>query len=189
MKKPKAVYNGKPKYALRGCQCRTCRKWLKKGERKANQFLCCNDDSRDLTECQRLYYKRKRAKLSKKKPKPDYGFVICDVCQTKVKKSDPLQKRCTSGIKGVLSECQKEGMRRNSNKSNKEEDNNLPEVPTTKRYCLKCRKMFDSVHKYNRICDKCTVINDRGTRKAHKVVGGMTTSRTSFLSDLDKIVD
>lgn len=169
MKKTKTVYKGRPKYAREACRCRTCKKWLKKGVRKANQFLCCNDDSRDLTECQRTYYKNKRAKIAEAKPRPDYGFVICDVCLIKRKKTDPLQKRCTSGIKGVLSSCQKEGMRRNSNKSS--DDGDLPDVPTKKRVCLKCQKKFDSLHSHNRVCDKCTIVNDRGTRQEHRVHG------------------
>ncbi len=165
MKKPKTG-KGKTKYARHGCECRICKKWLKKGQRKANQFLCCNKDSRNLTACQKLYYKKKRAKIAAAKPKPDYGFIICDVCQTKVKKTDPLQKRCTSGKKGVLSECQKEGMRRNSNKD--DDDRDLPDVRTKKRLCLKCGKKFDSLHPYNRICDKCTIENDKGTRREHR---------------------
>ena len=28
-------------------------------------------------------------------------------------------------------------------------------VPTTKRVCLRCERKFDSLHKYNRICDNC----------------------------------
>ncbi len=186
MRKAKEVYEGKAKYAKKGCKCRTCKKWLKKGLRKANQFLCCNEDSRDLTECQRTYYKNKRAKISKTRPKRNYGYVICDVCQARVKKSDPLQKRCTSGEKGVLSQCQKIGMRRNSNKGG--DDCNLPSVPTKKRTCLKCGEKFDSLHKYNRICDKCTIINDKGVRKEHKVIGGMNTRSISFLSELDKVI-
>lgn len=174
MKKSKAVYKGKAKYAKKGCKCRTCRKWLEKGVRKANQFLCCNDDSRDLTACQKAYYKKKRAKIAKARPKPDYGFVICDICRTKVGKTDPLQKRCTSGIKGVLSPCQKEGMRRNSNK-NYEDD--LPDVRTEKRTCMKCRIKFDSLHPYNRICDKCTIANDKGVRMEHRVSEAMATGR------------
>ncbi len=170
MKKTKQVYKGKSKFAKEGCPCRICRKWLEKGVRKANQFLCCNDNSRELTDCQKLYYKKKREAIAAARPAPDYGFVICDVCQTKVKKTDPLQKRCTSGIKGVLSECQKEGMRRNSNKNN--DDDDLPEIVTTKRLCLKCGDIFDSLHIHNRICDKCTVINDRGVRKEHRVMNG-----------------
>ncbi len=154
----------KTKFAREGCRCRICKKWLAKGKRKANQQLCCNEDSRDLTPCQKLYYKNKRAAIAKARPKPDYGFMVCDVCQKKVKKTDSLQKRCTSGIKGVLSECQREGMRRNSSNS----DNDLPDVITSKRTCLKCGRKFNSLHKYNRICDNCTVINDRGVRKEYK---------------------
>jgi hypothetical protein len=168
LKQAKAVYNGKSKYAKEGCRCRICKKWLKKGMRKANQFLCCNKDSRDLTRCQKIYYKRKRARIAKLKPKPDHGFVICDVCQTKIKKTDPFQKRCTSGKKGVLSSCQKEGMRRNSN-SNKKFDDDLLDVPTKKRLCLKCGDKFDSLHRFNCLCDKCTVSNDRGVRTEHRV--------------------
>lgn len=167
MKKAKTVYNGNAKYAKVGCRCKQCKKWLKKGVRKANQFLCCNDDSRDLTKCQKSYYKNKRAKIAKTKPRPDYGFVVCDVCLTKRKKTDPLQKRCTSGIKGVLSNCQKEGMRRNSSKSCDNEDR--PDVPTEKRLCLKCGNRFDSLHLFNRVCDKCCVVNDKGIKQEHKV--------------------
>ena len=187
MRKPKKVYSGKTKYAKKGCKCKVCKIWLKKGERKANQFLCCNEDSRDLTECQRKYYKNKRAKIAKAKPKPDYGDLVCDVCLDTVKKTDPLQKRCTSGIKGELSECQKEGMRRNANKSHAD-DETLPDVPTKKRDCLRCGKQFDSLHIFNRVCDRCTVINDRGGRKEHKVIAGMNGSRTSFLPELDRVV-
>ncbi len=171
MRKARQVYKGKTKYAKEGCECKVCKIWLKKGERKANQFLCCNEDSRDLTVCQRKYYKDKRAKIAEKKPKRDYGELVCDVCLETVKKTDPLQKRCTSGEKGVLSECQKEGMRRNSNK-NSDDDESLPIVPTKKRGCLKCGKRFDSLHKFNRVCDKCTITNDRGGRKEHKVLNG-----------------
>ncbi len=160
MRKPKEIYNGKAKYAREGIGCFICKKWLEKGLRKANQFLCCNDDSRDLTECQRTYYKNKRAEIAKLKPKPVYGFVICDVCRKTVKKTDPLQKRCTSGTKGVLSECQKEGMRRNTRKSPDERGQRYPDVPTKKRECLKCEEMFDSVSPYNRICEKCSIEND-----------------------------
>ncbi len=188
MRKAKQTYKGKAKYAREGCECRTCKKWLKKGKRKANQFLCCNNDSRDLTKCQRTYYRNKRARIALLKPKPDYGFVICDVCLTKVKKTDPLQKRCTSGKKGVLSECQKEGMRRNCNKQPDEKNIRYPEVLTEKRLCLRCGEMFDSLHVHNRICDKCTVINDRGQRKEHKVIGGKETGNDSFLSELDKVI-
>lgn len=30
-----------------------------------------------------------------------------------------------------------------------------------KRYCLKCRKQFLSKGPYNRICEKCSLINER----------------------------
>ncbi len=185
MRKSKAVYKGRSKYAKVGCKCRTCGKWLAKGKRKANQFLCCKIDSRDLTECQRTYYKNKRAQIAKNKPKPDYGFVICDICQAKTKKTDHFQKRCTSGKKGVMSECQKEGRRRNSNKNSADIESLYPTVYTKKRDCLRCGKKFDSLHVHNRICDKCTIINDRGVRKEHKLLTG--TDRQNINLDLVEI--
>ncbi len=163
MRKPKEIYKGKSKYAREGCECRICKKWLEKGERKANQFLCCNDDSRDLTECQIKYYKDKRAKKAKLRPKPNYGFVICDVCRKTVKKTDPMQKRCTSGIKGVLSTCQKAGMRRTCNKKGNKD------LPTKKRTCLKCREKFDSFSPYNRICPPCADENNEITKPEHRI--------------------
>ncbi len=185
MRKPKQVYKGKTKYAREGCECKVCKVWLKKGERKANQFLCCNEDSRDLTDCQRKYYKNKRAKIAKAKPKADYGDLVCDVCLSTVKKTDPLQKRCTSGIKGELSECQKEGMRRNSNKGYNDINQLYPEVPTKKRDCLRCGKEFDSLHKYNRVCDKCTIVNDKGVRPEHR--SNMSIARGNELVGIDDI--
>ncbi len=170
MRKPQAVYNGKAKYAKEGCECRICKKWLAKGKRKANQFLCCNKDSRDLSKCQKKYYKDKRAAIAKLKPKPDYGYVICDVCRTKVKMTDPAQKRCTSGTKGVLSECQKEGMRRNTRMTPEERElEGYPILPTEKRECLKCEKMFDSVSKFNRICEVCAEENAEIMKSEHRV--------------------
>ncbi len=189
MRKPKQVYIGKNKYARAGLPCRICGTWLYKGKRKANQFLCNNDDSRDRTACQREYYKRKRDVISATKPKPDYGELVCDICQKTVKRTDPLQKRCTSGKKGILSKCQREGMRKNTkNKPRKKRYVGTVKVITKKRTCLKCDKKFDSLHPFNRICDKCTVLNDRGGKKEHKVMGGMNTSSTDFISDLDKII-
>ncbi len=167
MRKAKTLYNGKAKYAKEGCECKICKKWLAKGKRKANQFLCCNRDSRDLSKCQKKYYKDKRARIAKLKPKPDYGYVICDICRTKVKMTDPAQKRCTSGTKGVLSECQKEGMRRNTRKTPEERD--YPKVPTKKRECLKCERMFDSVSPFNRICEDCANENAELRLPEHRV--------------------
>lgn len=193
MRKAKEVYNGKAKYAKEGIECFVCKKWLKKGVRKANQFLCCNDDSRDLTECQRTYYKNKRAEIAKLKPKPEYGYVICDVCRTKVKKTDPLQKRCTSGIKDVLSECQKEGMRRNTRKSPDEREQRFANIPTKKRLCLKCEQKFDSISPYNRICEPCGIENDELQVSEYRVhtpdngnAGSQDNRRISrFVDDVD----
>lgn len=169
MRKPQAVYNGRSKYAKEGCKCFICGKWLGKGKRKANQFLCCKKDSRDLSKCQKKYYKDKRAEIAKLRPEPDYGYVICDICRSKVKKTDPMQKRCTSGIKGVLSECQKEGMRRNTRKTPEGKGQRYPKVPTKKRECLKCERKFDSVSTGNRICNECANENSELRLPEHRV--------------------
>lgn len=166
MKKARAVYNGKPKRALKGCNCQWCGKWLEKGVRKPKQLLCCNNDSRDLTACQREYYKQKRADIAKTMPIPDYGVLICDVCLREIKKTAVFQKRCTSDITGELSKCQKEGNQRTKNKNRKE----LAIVPTKKRLCLKCREDFESRDIHNRICEECTIENDNiGMVSTYKV--------------------
>ena len=167
--KAKKVYTGKAKYAKQGVNCRICRIWLKKGERKANQFLCCNDDSRILTSCQKRYYKAKRDKALEGRAIPDYGHINCDICKSYIKKQDPMQKRCTSGIKGKLSECQKEGVRRNAN--NKDDNDPAETAETTKRICLKCGEFFDSIQEFNRICEKCDDLNTKAIREYKMIMG------------------
>ncbi|MCK5219714.1 hypothetical protein KAR10_09330, partial [bacterium] len=151
--------------AKQGINCRICRTWLKKGERKANQFLCCNKDSRILTNCQKRHYQLKRVAVADAKPVPDYGSMICDQCGLRQKKQDPMQKRCVSNVKGERSECQKKGMRVNSAKLYDPEP--TPEEKT-KRMCLKCGEPFESAHVHNRICEDCNILNERA-RKENKI--------------------
>jgi hypothetical protein len=169
LKKKQKVYTGQAKYAKQGIHCRICRKWLKKGMRKANQFLCCNDDSRNLTGCQKRYYKAKRDKVAEEKPPIDYGYIICDTCKKSIKKQDALQKRCISGIKGKSSECQKEAMRRYA--ANRYDAPAVPKATKGKgiRICMKCQEKFESEHEYNRICEKCGEENQSETRIAHRM--------------------
>jgi hypothetical protein len=197
------------KYAKEGINCSICQKLLKKGERRANQFLCCNENSRNLTECQKKHYKLKRDKVSREKPPLDYGYIICDVCEETIKKQDSSQKRCISGIKGVQSECQKKALRRYASNQyhaatkdqprrkktvhpvRRKGDQNIEkkhfaatrhEIETKpgtvtvvkmggqeKRACMKCGEKFVSVHNFNRICSKCTVLNDRATTRCYKL--------------------
>lgn len=167
--KKKKKYKGMVRYAKEGAECIICKTWLKVGERKANQFLCCNDkDARFLTDCQKKHYKNKRDKVTSEAPAPEYGFVFCDVCGTKVKKRDPMQKRCVTPTKGVLSVCQKKAVKKTAARHYE----NPPEPATAeaKRLCLRCGEKFESLHRFNRLCDKCTVLNERTAMPAHKIL-------------------
>lgn len=167
--KAKKKYKGMVRYAKEGAECIICKTWLEVGERKANQFLCCNDkDARLLTDCQKKHYKNKRDKVASDKPVPDYGFVFCDQCGTKVKKRDPMQKRCVSPVRNELSPCQKKAVTKTAAKHYDEPPE--PKTTTKKRLCLKCGEKFDSLHVHNRICEKCTAINERAERPQHKVL-------------------
>jgi hypothetical protein len=180
---------GQAKYAKQGIYCRICRVWLKKGERKANQFLCCNEDSRNLTICQKKYYKAKRDIAAMEKPAIDYGRLTCDTCGSDIKKQDAMQKRCITGIKGKSSECQKKAMRKYA-----ANQYHAPPVKTRgkdNRLCLKCGEMFESEHVYNRICDNCRVSNDREARISHRFVqaGGHLNSDRSLCEVVDTLVE
>jgi hypothetical protein len=155
----------KVRYATQGCKCRVCKKWLEKGERKANQFLCCNKDSRILTTCQK---KHRQVKARQDKDLRDKGLsktLVCDQCKKTIPRTDLHQKRCVSGTKGILSPCQKKAIKDHGAKHYKEVT-----VRKHKSVCLRCGKKFSSDGKYHRICDPCTAINSRISVKEHKSV-------------------
>lgn len=147
-----------PVFAKTDFDCLTCGKTLKAGKRTPHQELCSTGrNSKTLSPCQIQYYKEK--KLNRKKA---LLFIICDTCQKKIKQVDARQVRCMSGEKGVLSECQiiaNEKAMKAFHKKKKE----------GKKACLKCGKKFPSKGDYNRICDSCSAVNDRVSRKEHKV--------------------
>ncbi len=83
--------------------------------------------------------------------------IMCDTCLETIIPIDPRQVRCVTGIKGVLSDCQKKA------KTKISADHSKPKSGKgkTKRVCLKCRKKFPSTGPFNRVCDKCRCINER----------------------------
>jgi hypothetical protein len=151
------------RFAKTDAPCKVCKVILKAGERRANQFLCCNEDARDLTECQKAHY---GARPKKKR-------IKCDVCFKLITQQDPNQKRCVSDEKEVDSRCQKMAKARTAASHydpiikglSEPEEVGLSGRPSKskreKRICMKCGKKFPSTGPYNRICDKCNTMNER----------------------------
>ena len=78
----------------------------------------------------------------------------------------------TSGY--LISNRKKKGLRENPNISRAR----LQE----KRFCLRCGKKFPSKGLYNRICERCSLLNERMVKSTYSV--GNTTSDKS---DIQKI--
>ncbi len=58
-----------------------------------------------------------------------------------------------------------------------------PKVKTAKkRLCLKCGKIFLSKGRYNRICEKCGMTNERIATNTYSVNGISTESTDTFKS-------
>lgn len=161
--KAKKKMESKVRYAKTGCKCLTCKKWLKKGERKANQFLCCNKDSRVLTTCQKKHRQGKAREVKAARDKKLPQTLICDQCKKTIPRTDLHQKRCVSGKKGILSPCQKKAIKTHGANHYKEVT-----VKKHKSVCLKCGEKFSSDGKYHRICDTCTAVNSRISVKEHR---------------------
>ena len=53
-----------------------------------------------------------------------------------------------------------------------------------KRACLKCGQKFHSKGPYNRICDKCSMSNERVASSAYSVGNRPTSSSNSFEKQL-----
>jgi hypothetical protein len=153
----------KVRYAKHGSKCVVCKKWLKVGERKANQFLCCNEDSRILTNCQKKHRQTKARQVKKTRDEKLPQTLICDQCKKTIPRTDLHQKRCVSGKKGILSACQKKAIKDHGAKHYKEVT-----VKKHKSVCLKCGGKFSSDGKFHRICDPCSSINSRISVKEHR---------------------
>jgi hypothetical protein len=159
------------RFARTDTPCKVCNTILKAGERRANQFLCCNEDSRDLTDCQKLHYAAK----------PKVKRIMCDVCKRSIIQQDPNQKRCVAEGDGD-SECQKIAKARTAANHYTPVTKELPEAEETKppgrkpkskrtkRICMKCHRKFPSTGPYHRICDKCNTLNERVSRKEVKSI-------------------
>ncbi|KKK52050.1 hypothetical protein LCGC14_3108830 [marine sediment metagenome] len=96
-------------------------------------------------------------------------YIPCDICGKKILFTRKNRQRCSNKGKRNWkepTECQKEATRRLAR----------GEIPTMRRKvrparsrsvkdggrdCLKCGERFKPVGKYNRICDKCDVENQR----------------------------
>lgn len=99
---------------------------------------------------------------SKTTAKKDPVYIICDICTKKIEQVDHRQVRCQSDEKGVKSPCQVIANDRTvAAFRQKKKDNN--------KTCLKCGKKFPSKGAYNRICDKCEIVNSRVARTMYKV--------------------
>lgn len=124
-----------------------------------------------------------------KKKLTDMGFTNCIICGERVQvfksTSTPRDTCPRILVDGVLvkSECERkkerryqDGYRKRMKEDKEKQKNEIHEqtsfaVSSTdhitvkqdkkkrKRFCLKCRKKFTGVGKYNRICSKCTTEN------------------------------
>ncbi len=83
--------------------------------------------------------------------------IICDTCLETIIPIDPRQVRCVTGIKDVLSACQKKAKLKIS------ADHKKPKAGkgNKKRVCLRCNNKFSSTGPFNRVCNKCRCINER----------------------------
>ncbi len=170
-------------YAKEGIHCRHCHTWIPQGERLAHQSLCTmhNDWAvhgdwqkkdgvmKQRSQCQMLHAKNKKNGYDAP------AFFTCDVCGVKGKPLRSNQKRCLSTEKGVQTPCQIEHHRRNNEGDDMQAIKDfqvkylMPEE-VKKRECLRCNKKFKSKGKFNRICPKCAVANERGTIRVTKEV-------------------
>ncbi len=176
---------GQVKFAKEGIHCAECGIWLAPGVRKANQFLCTltkeeRENGANRSQCQKEYYN----KLKRNGGGDDRieRFIICDQCGKKIKPMSPCQKRCPSSIEGVLTDCQKTAQSKNYKDINSAATEKSLEK---KRVCLKCGKKFKSVSPYNRVCERCSAINNRVCeRGCHKTGNSPNSSRRMIDSGL-----
>jgi hypothetical protein len=76
----------------------------------------------------------------------------------------------------LISNRKKKGLRKNPKNSNISRAR-LQE----KRLCLKCGKKFPSKGLYNRICERCSLLNERMVKSTYSV--GNTTSDKPHISE------
>jgi hypothetical protein len=160
MKKEKM--ESKIRYAKRGCKCQICGTWLALGKRKANQFLCCNEDSDNLTVCQKRHRQLKLINDTAESNKDRISTLVCDQCHKTIPRINQHQKRCMSEVEGERSQCQKDAMKKIS--ADHEANKNC-----RKRNCLKCNQPFESTGRFNKVCGKCDDINAKLSKQAYSV--------------------
>jgi hypothetical protein len=164
-------HKGRATLARQGINCKECGDEIEVGTRMAGQMVCNNPDSEEKTPCQEKYYRRKRRK------KRIREFVNCVECGTRIDNPHNTQIRCRSEVEGELTECQQIGKARafkkyQSLKSEMKEKNAGKYV---NRRCLKCGETFASESPHNRICPRCTLINDGLYSVAEHTVNGFAT--------------
>lgn len=93
-------------------------------------------------------------------------YINCDICGKKILFTRRNRQRCSNTGKGKKNTaCQKEAMRRLSRGEVKTARRKIKTRPSRgkskKHECLKCGGLFKPVGEYNRICEKCTIENER----------------------------
>ena len=86
-------------------------------------------------------------------------YIPCDICGKKILFTRKNRQRC--GNSNTWTECQREAQRRRQRGELHAERRKVRSGAKAGRDCLKCGERFKPVGKYNRICDKCDVENQR----------------------------
>jgi hypothetical protein len=163
------AHKGRATLARQGINCKECGDEIEVGVRMAGQMVCNNPDSDEKTPCQERYYRRKRHR------KRNREFVNCVECGTRIDNPHNTQIRCHSEIEGELTECQQIAKVRAFKKYQSLKSEMKEKHKYIERKCLKCGGVFPSESTHNRICPRCTVINDSLYSVPEHSVNGFAT--------------
>lgn len=86
-------------------------------------------------------------------------YINCDICGKEILFTRKNRQRCGNND-GTWTECQREAQRRRQ-RGELHAKRRKVRHGTGGCDCLKCGGAFKPIGKYNRICDECTVENER----------------------------
>jgi hypothetical protein len=94
----------------------------------------------------------------------DNSKKCCNCCGKPLGSTVKNAQYCKSKVKGEMSKCQKWGKSESEKRTRDKktlEVKSLKKEKNTEVWCLKCGKNFKSLSKFNRVCEKCAINNNK----------------------------